>query len=301
MSDEIPTGKKLSRSFSKTLQNSLLSSDLYRNRLSADIKEGSVFAAFRNGTIDFYHKGGKLFEYKDRFRTHVKYASVLHGHDRDYIQEADLKRNVRLISDFDEGYHRIKENCANYSGVEASGISEIYSRSGYASSKDDVVVLDIEVSLQTIEAQESDQRSDTRKQDRIDLLLYKRSSRTLCFFEVKHFSNKELWSRASTTPPVVDQLKRYNAQIAARGQEIVSAYKTYIGVARDLFGLTPDDLPDPEALEKEAVLLVFGFDNDQKNRLNKLLIGDGSLDGFSYRCMGNPKTATDLWTNIRTS
>jgi len=288
------------RTFSRTLQSALKSAELYSHKLIPDIRSGDVFPAFRNGAIDFYHKGGKLFEFKDKFATHVKYASVLHGYDKDYIRDEDLQDGVRLISNFVEGYNRIKENCALYSGVEALGVAEIYRKSGYLNTQEDVVALDIEVSLQALDVGWKNEVVETeakRTQDRIDLLLYNRKTGALCFFEAKHYSNKELWS--NTTPPVVKQLQRYNNQLVVRHEEILREYKKYVAIARELFEIPIEILPDPAYLEKEVVLLVFGFDNDQKNRLGKLLIEDSSLAGLQYRFIGNPKNATDLWTNIK--
>lgn len=101
----------------------------------------------------------------------------------------------------------------------------------------------------------------------------------------------------TTKPPVVEQLRRYNLQLSTRHDEILQAYKDYVAIARDFFEIPKEDLPDPESLKPEVVLLVFGFDNDQKNnRLKNLLIDDNSLSEFEYRFIGNPKCAKDLWT-----
>jgi hypothetical protein len=298
MSDDISRKNGFKRFFSNELQNSLKSNKLYVDNLLPDIRSGAVFPAFRNGKIDFYHKGGRLFEFNGKFTTHVKYASVLQGYKKDYIKDEDLEHKVRLIKNFREGYDRIKENCGLYAGQEASGVADIYSRSGYVHPNEDIVVLDIEVSLQAPDTGWEDevvQSGARRTQDRIDLLLYHRKIRTLRFFEAKHYSNKELWSKPNTKPLVVKQLERYNKQLSDRNKEILEAYKNYIAIARQLFGIKPDTLPDPDALEKEVVLLVFGFDNDQKTKLRKLLIEDSSLDKLSYRFIGNPRNATDLW------
>lgn len=296
------TSGRFKRTFSSPLQSSLKSSELYSHKLLPDISSGEVFPAFRNGAVDFYHKGGKLFEYKDKFATHVKYASVLHGYDKDYIRDEDLQGGVRLINNFVEGYSRIKENCALYSGVEAAGVAEIYGRSGYLNTQEDIVVLDIEVSLQALNAgckNEIVEPEAKGTQDRIDLLLYNRKEKALCFFEAKHYSNKELWSMPNTSPPIVKQLQRYNDQLAVRHEEILREYKNYVAIARQLFELPTQTLPEPVSLKREVVLLVFGFDNDQKKRLGKLLIEDSSLAGLRYRFIGKPKNATDLWTNIK--
>ncbi len=83
--------------------------------------------------MDFYHNGGKLFSFDSNgFKTHIKYAAVITGSDEDYLTEKELA-NCKLVTDFQSNYSRIKENCANYSGNEAKGVSEIYQRNSYLS------------------------------------------------------------------------------------------------------------------------------------------------------------------------
>ena len=112
--------------------------------------------------------------------------------------------------------------------------------------------MDIEVSFQSID--------ELDKHDRIDILLYNKSKRTLQFVEAKHFSNKEIWSE--NTPKVVSQVHRYELQIKHREQDILSECIEYVKVLNVIFGLT---LPEPIDIENKVTLLIFGFDNDQKN------------------------------------
>ena len=292
--------KTFKRAFDVTQQNKLSEKDLYINHILRDIISGVIFPAFRNNTIDFYHKGGNAFHFADgRFSTHVKYASVLHGHNKPYISEDEIV-DARLIDNFIEGYERIKENCALYSGKEALGVAGFYAPSCYALSREDnVVVLDIEVALHAIEEELDVHLVEKKKrsQDRIDVLLFNKSTKTLQFVEAKHFTNKELWSQEGTKPKVVEQINRYQQQISKsseKHEQIVQAYNNYIQIANSLFHL---DLPltDSIKLNTEVILLVFGFDNDQKLKIKKLLKDDGSLDGISARFIGNPKTASDVW------
>ncbi len=44
--------------------------------------------AIRNGYIDFYHKGGRLFKFdKKGFQTHIKYAAVIEKDKKDYLTQ----------------------------------------------------------------------------------------------------------------------------------------------------------------------------------------------------------------------
>ena len=213
----------------------------------------------------------------------MKYASVIKSNGKDYLTEKELV-NYKLASDFDTNYLRIKENCSNYSGVESKGVSEIYHKHSYLSNSN-VVVLDIEVSFQSID--------ELDKHDRIDILLYNKSKRTLQFVEAKHFSNKEIWSE--NTPKVVSQVHRYELQIKHREQDILSECIEYVKVLNVIFGLT---LPEPIDIENKVTLLIFGFDNDQKNgRLKKLILTNPIYKGIKNYSIGNVKQIVpeNLW------
>lgn len=292
--------KKFKRAFDEKQQEKLCETPLYKDHILKDINEGIIFPAFRNNTIDFYHKGGKVFRFDDgRFSTHIKYASVLQGHSNPYINDEEIKK-AELIKDFIGGYTRIKENCSLYSGVESAGIARLCAPSNYVKSTEDIIVLDIEVSLHAIEDNLDNHLSENKKrsQDRIDILLFNKKTQILQFVEAKHFSNKELWAQENTKPKVVEQIKRYERQISAKHDQIISAYTDYFKFARRLFNLDepfPYPINDPIKLNREVILLVFGFDNDQKKKIEKLLKEDGSLDGILARFMGNPKSASDVW------
>jgi hypothetical protein len=117
----------MERNLSVELIESLKATDLWKKHLEKDCLSQNVFLAIRNNYIDFYHKGGRLFEFgKNGFKTHTKYASVI-DNNGDYLTEAELSK-CKIIPDFCENYPRIKENCALYSGVEAAGVSTILSQ-----------------------------------------------------------------------------------------------------------------------------------------------------------------------------
>ena len=273
---------------------------LFRNHLLPDITapfkarpgSGDVFPAVRVGRIDFYHKGGKLFSFDEKkvFRTHHKYASVIRKPSRrDYVADDDL----HAIGSFAEGYDRIKENCALYSGPEAHGVAEIYSRFSCAKAKPTgkVVVLDIEVSL----ARDGDGNDPApgetgrRRMDRIDLLLLDTTSGLLRFFEAKHFTNGELRAKPGNDPKIVTQMARYRKQMASVEvqRDIVRAYKKHVQILNDL--LAPHILlPDPLKVDPEPRLLVFGFDKEQQPKVRQEL---GRLKTIRSYSIGSIKGA----------
>lgn len=235
---------------------------LWKEKVKADCEKGNVFFTIRENRIDLYCQGGKLFSFDSgKFKTHLKYASVIEAEDdsqKFYLSESDLK-SLQLNSDFYKGYERIKENCSKYSGAEAAGVSSLYHSHSYLS-ESEFVVLDIEISFVSLE-------KGGNKKDRIDLLLFDKKTGVLQFVEAKHFSNKELWS--TTCPPVIRQLERYEGQIRKRKPEIVNEYSEYVKCINSIFGLS---LTKPTDIEEKVSLLIFGFDSDQRDgRLKKLI------------------------------
>jgi len=274
----------MKRGLEETIENNLRTSNFWTHYIDNDCKDQNVFLAIRNNQIDFYHKGGRLFCFdRNGFKTHLKYASVITANGRDYLTESELS-GYRLASDFETNYQRIKENCSNYSGIEASGVSDLYHKHSYLSSSN-VVVLDIEVSFESLDEQ--------KKQDRIDILLYNKDSQTLQFVEAKHYSNKEIWSK--TTPEVISQIERYESQIAERKSEILTEYSEYTRTLNRILNIS---LPEPTDIEDKVTLLIFGFDNDQKNgRLKKLITGKTEYSGVKNYSIGNIKQVVieNLW------
>jgi len=263
------------RNFNDELIEKLVNSDLYREKILGDIKAGNVFPGIRSERIDFYHKGGKLFTFdKDGFKTHIKYASVYKSKE-DYISESKIASLDRIAS-FVDGYARIKENCSLYAGIEASGVAYIYGNYSYAASMSEIVVLDIEVSLESLDSD--------KNQDRIDILLFDKRKKQLIFCEAKHYSNKEIWSQKGSNPDVVGQVQRYVKQIGAKGDVILREYGNYVTAANKLFAF---NLPCPVSVAQNVVLMVFGFDKDQlSGRFTELFKANMPKD-LRYYAIGN--------------
>jgi len=243
------------------MAEALVKEELWKEKLKDDCENQDVFLALRDSKIDFYHKGGRLFSFDGKnFRTHIKYAAVIAKKDAEnihYLTEADLAK-CKLISDFETNYHRIKENCAKHSGVEALGVSAVYHKHSYLSDGDRVV-LDIETSFKSL--------YEKGGQDRIDVLLFDKESQELQFVEAKHFSNKEIWS--TQTPDVIGQIRRYEEQVKDKKEEMLKRWGDNVRVLNNLFGRS---LPAPLAIDEKVTLLIFGFDANQRDgRLNDLI------------------------------
>lgn len=272
----------------KVIQN-LKREPLFNNKILKDINTGKpqnmVFPAIRKDYIDFYYKGGRLFEYKEEFKTHKKYLSLINSVEN-YFSESQLA-NVKIIKNFQTQYSQIKSNCKMYPGVEATGVSYLYSKYSYFNATSDVVVLDIEIAFK------SDEKG--KSTDRIDLLLYHKKKKSLGFVEAKHFSNSELWS--TTTPKCIKQVQGYNKQIQRRKAEILNAYRNYVQIIKNLFGIT---IPSPKAVEPQCGLYVFGFDRNQQTKFDAYLNKPMGQNGIKYYSKGNEKSVdiNALWSKL---
>ena len=286
----------MKRQLKKEIIDKLLKTNLWINKIEKDCRNKKVFMAIRKDKIGFYYKGGLLFSFDDinGFKTHIKYAAVIEPNGKgDYLNENELK-DLNPSTNFESTYPRIQENCSKYSGIEASGVSDIYHKYSYFSSND-VVVLDIEVSFESNDLLANDELTNikTTKQDRIDILLFQKSTKTLQFVEAKHYSNKEIWS--TTTPKVIGQIKKYEDQIKHKEKEALQQYGNYIDILNGLFQL---DLPVPEKIDPKVTLLIFGFDRDQLNgRMKELIFKKDVYKGIKLYPIGGVsgiKTET-LW------
>ena len=264
---------------------------LFTERLELDIQKRIVFPAIRRGRVDFYQKGGKIFSYQNEFYTHKKYTAAIRS-DKDYISESDLQQNkVEVITNFFDGYEQIKENCSLYPGVEAEGVSRIYHKYPFTNNDSGVVVLDIEISFEAT--------SEERSQDRIDILLFNKKTQELRFYEAKHYSNSELWAVEGTLPRAVSQIQRYEKQIQEEGKGILSEYCNYIRIVNELFGC---GLPEPKSIDNKVTLLVFGYDRDQqRGRMQKILLDDGSVAGIQHYFIGNISAVNidNMWKAVK--
>ncbi len=151
------------RDIKPNLLKQLKENKVFKNKLLPDVKKGNVFAALRNNRIDFYFKGGKLFSFNNKgLSTHIKYATTPEDSIGNYVTENEFSQKCRnFAKDFDEDYHKIKNNCALYSkGSEAACVSYLYNKYSFVKSEN-IIVLDIEISLEADEDR-------SRTQDRID-------------------------------------------------------------------------------------------------------------------------------------
>jgi len=181
----------------------------------------------------------------------------------------------------------MKKLCALYAGIEAQGVSAIYSRfaSVLASEERPVVVLDIEASF---DADAIDDDGSESVQDRMDLVLFDTKTRRILCVEAKHLSNPEL--RAAEGPaPVVGQIQRYRQQLQLQNDYILAAYRQSVQILSQVFSVS---LPEPEAIVPDVPVLIFGFDAAQRDQVVNKIIGSLNSCGVRGVRIGDPSLAT---------
>ena len=273
--------------------NQIKDDELFKEKLLDDIKTGEIFTAIRQNEIDFYHYNSLLFKYDGEFKTHPKYAFVPSDYGKEYVNNG---KKVGEVVDFYEGYINIKERAKLYSSVESIGVHNICKK-GNIVSNSNYIVLDIEVAFEkeknsnlegTLEQIENLNNNNFKKQNRIDILLYGIKERELVFVEAKHFTNKEIWSNEK--PKVVDQVNRYNDIIKNKKTEILNSYSKYIENLNELFaGLLPICLPKPEKIYEKCGLVIFGFDQNQKDGRLEITKEKIEREGIGLYIKGNEK------------
>ena len=268
--DSIKTFKRYLKN--DELISKLKSEKLFQDKLLPDIKSGNVFPAIRNDVIDFYYYNSLLFEYDGEFKTHPKFAFVPEKYGKHYVTDG---KKVGNVTDFYNGYKNIKERAKLYTSVEAIGVHYICKNGNLLLNKD-YIALDIEVAFEKIKNEpegtlnhfeNAEEEKKLKDQNRIDVLLYSIKEKQLLFVEAKHYTNGEIWSNG--TPKVVSQVKRYNDIIKMKNDEILKSYQKYIENLNNLFeDELEKPLPMPEKIYYECGLIIFGFDQNQKdNRL----------------------------------
>ena len=178
--------------------------ELFHDCLLPDIRNGKVFAALRGKQIHFYCHGRKLFGYSESggFQTNVAFVVALKTKKKGEVKEKELT-NLRLVDNFVEGYEQIKKNTGLYKEVESAEVSRLCNQFSFAKLpkkvKGQIVVLDVELSLESFD--------EDKSQDRIDLVLYHLESSSIRFFEVKLLNDSRLRAKTGQTPEVIAQLE----------------------------------------------------------------------------------------------
>lgn len=256
------------------LLESLQKEELYIKALKQDIQDKKVFMGLRDNSIDFYYGGSKIYSYsKNIFLSHRKFC--INADIKDEYINQDTLNTINIITCPIQNYKLIKDNAKKYGGIEDQGISNLFNQDYF--SKKDIFLLDIEIAFY-----------DKESKDRVDILLYDNNNQILKFIEAKDFTNKELWAEKNAQPKVVEQIKRYNDRLLNNDycNNILKEYKKYIAILNNFFEV---EINEPKEIIKYTSLYMFGFDENQKIKIKKLLKDDNSLKDINYYFNGDAK------------
>jgi len=235
------------------LFQSWLDEETLADCLLEDMLKGEVFAAIRDGYVEFYCHGQPLYLYWGGVFYAVSQCVFMpQGDKHGYVTETELagmKHHVR----FQDAWEQTKMLC--YCWAVNAGVCALYKYSFAAYPCERYFVLDVEIflgmSLSTCE--------------KIDLLLMDAHTGKLLFCETMNYADTQEVKR------IAGQLERYRDRIAEQRDAIIEQYGEY---TQTMAALTGIEIPAPTGVCDDCGLLIYGFDEDQKNgRLRKVMDG----------------------------
>ena len=185
------------------------------------VSDKNLFIAIREEYINVYYKGNSIcklsFQQGSTIgETHYKY--LVKPNQNEYVKSENGGIDKKSMNVYDyfmfslSEIESIKKSSLPYAGDEKIGVHSIITKKPN--------ILDVEITF----------GKEDRETDRIDFLSIKDSK--LVFYEAKHFSNKEI--RSQNTPPVLEQIKKYEVDLIHHKDEIIESYKL---VLENLFAL----------------------------------------------------------------
>ncbi len=244
------------------------------------VDDRELFVALRKNSVNVYFRGGSLaklswkagqivgeIHYKYLLRSSIpkSYIDIVDG--RILIGNAE-NMLVRDLSDTEN----IKKAASPYAGLEKTGVHRIL-----ASNPN---VVDVEIAFGIPGTDE-----DNPSAPRIDFAALQSAiddeGVKIVFFEAKHFGNRNaLRSGSGSKPKVVKQIQQYSDLLVERRRDIIKSYRRVCDNLLNLSGMA-ERYPSRQAMfndivtsrikldvDENPVLVVFGFDSDQRDGKN---------------------------------
>lgn len=236
------------------------------------VDDEEVFIAIRKNSVNAYYRGCSLLKLDWKAgaivgEVHYKYL-VRPSLRKAYLRVTDGKVHLpddakKLFLDSVESIGDLKKSAQPYAGEEKIGVHDIL-RFNYN-------ILDVEIAFGADENDPSVPRLDFAAIAETD------DGPNMIFFEAKRFDNQELRAAGDTIPKVVRQIDNYSTRLAANASEVISSYRRVCHNLRSLHGIGVRN-PQRHALiegiadgsrelwpDNRPVLIVFGFDEDQRD------------------------------------
>ena len=239
------------------------------------VDDPELFIAIRKNYLNVYYRGCSLvkldwksgeiigevhYKYLLRPFTPKEYVNIRNGNITLDSRESLFVGSLRDIED-------IKKAAAPYAGQEKIGVHNILAANPN--------VIDVEIAFGSSEDNPLASRIDFAALQPLD----DNNGVKLVFFEAKHFDNREaLRASDELKPNVVKQIERYSSLIIERWDDIIRSYCQVCSNLTNLQGMTERypksllkrviDAPTKMAIDEIPVLIVFGFDSDQRDGKN---------------------------------
>ena len=238
----------------------------------AFVCDKDVFLSIRENYVNAYYRGCSLLRLSweaGAFVGEVHYKYLLRpSASNEYVKVVDGRANLdnaksRFLDDIGE-IDSLKKAATPYAGDEKTGVHNILSANNN--------ILDVEIAFGKDE-------SDTGA-PRLDFAAIRKSGKEakVVFFEAKHFNNyNALRKSGDAKPEVVKQIETYRSKLHANRDAIIESYCRVCSNLRTLHGVAKRHRERHAMLEsvasgaaeltidEEPVLIVFGFDGDQKD------------------------------------
>lgn len=250
------------------------------SRLNAEYEAGGwwrsiaddqdLFVAIRKDYINVYLNGNSLLKLKLEGgdlvgETHYKYLLAPES-KQPYIRMAGGQAQINSHAGmFLPGFSHlpdIKRAADAYYGDEKRGVHQIVMSNPN--------VLDVEIAFGS-----ENEQTGKNTAKRIDFAALRRQSSglTVVFYEAKLFASQELRKKGT---PVLRQIQRYDSFLRRERDAIIESYRTVcenivaLDGVRNRYAPLQNVIHDLATLsiQEDVRLVVFGFDDDQKNGAN---------------------------------
>ena len=265
------------------------------------VHDRDIFLAIRENYVNAYYRGCSLLRLSlegDAIVGQIHYKYLLRpSMSNEYVRFSSGKlelddagtKFLTTVSEVDS-LDSLKRAATPYADPEKTGVHDILKANGN--------ILDVEIAFGKDEADSGAPRLDfAALQDSGD------GVNKVVFFEAKHFdTSRKALRTTGAKPGVVEQIETYRCKLCANHDAIVESYSRVCCNLRSLHGVAERHQERHAILESIAsgqrnldidpnpVLIVFGFDGDQKDgkhwqphreKLQKMLKGRVHLRGNS--------------------
>ncbi|MFH0785746.1 MAG: hypothetical protein V2B20_27880 [Pseudomonadota bacterium] len=232
--------------------------------LKAKVREGVLFPAIRENTLDFYCGGQRALR-----RTRDTYKSndwFLNGGRREngagskdisfrtFPHKNENNETVTLKDILDRCKTRAK--VGNTEGYQLSKIFKYFSFASIHADRNSLILIDVEARFAPL-----DKRKSNNNFDMVDLVFLLPGKRELLFVEGKRRGDDRIRKCAGKYPEVRGQVQGYREQLEKRKNQILNAYKQASDAMDEIFGFT---FIAPKSMLPDVPILVVGDSDDEK-------------------------------------